>query len=237
LILWYPLSFEVKKYAHEEPYACKSLMHVRAFLLLPRLFFTQGCHVSQVAVSGTGSVSSNGTWSAGGTVSAVFVPHSVASNIAQSDLSQFPAAGFVVSASVPSSAFSSDSSSQAVTTLTATTDTGYTSSIQVVLQSTAAAINPINAGDAVYSYVLPDTPQLEAWSATVAANTNSSASITSDGNLPFTGTGGTYTIGLQITSTVTDPSQVATVPYSEAPPDDNPCPLSHPHCSELPPGN
>jgi hypothetical protein len=212
-------------------------MHVSLFLL-PCLLFTQGCHVSQLSLEGDGSYNSNGSWSASGKVGLVIVSHSVASNVAQSDLSQFAYAGFVVSASVPSSAFSPDSSSQAVTTLTATTDTGFTSSIQVVLQTTSAAIDPINSGDAVYSYVLPDTPELEAWSATVAANTNSSATITSNGNLPFTGTSGTYPIGLQITSIVADPSPVATVSYSESAPDDNnPCPLGHTHCSQVPPGN
>jgi hypothetical protein len=215
----------------------KSFTHVKALFLLHCLFFAQGCHVSQVSLQANGSYSSNGTWTAGGNVGIVFVGHSVASNVAQSDVSQLPSAGFVVSASLPSSAFSPNPSAQAVTTLTATTDTGYTSSIQVVLQPTAAAINPINAGDAVYSYALSDTPELEAWVATVAANSSSSVTITNDGNLPFVGTAGDYSIGLQITSVVTDPSSVVTVSYSEAPPDDSPCPLSHPHCSELPPGN
>jgi hypothetical protein len=174
-----------------------------ALLCLLCLPTIQGCHVSGGSVSTSVSVNDQ-TGAVTTTVSGTLniAPDMTYSGLAVADLSDIPSSGYVVSLSVPSGSFVPDQNNTPTTTLTATTDTGYTSSITVVLQPTSPAINPINSGDIVYSYSLPNTSQVNDWIQQVALNTSSTTTLSSSAGLPVVAVGnpGTYNIAVEITS-------------------------------------
>lgn len=123
-------------------------------------------------------------------------------------------------------------------TLSATTDTGYTSSITVDLQSTTSTTQPIAAGDTVYTFLLPNTAQVTDWAATVTTNSNSSININSSiiSGLNLLGNPGSYSVTVQqvtegtgLTTVgslgVTDPGPVGS--GGTCPPN-KPCPVGPP---------
>ena len=176
------------------------------------LLLLNGCHVESYQVSSSVSVSSTGTVTTTVGVSATIKPNAVMSNVEASDVAALPSTGFVVSASLPSSNFTPDGSNIPTTTITAVTDTGFTSSITVQLQPTNPVIGPINTGDAVYSYAVPSTSALNSWAQEVSQNTASSATITSTGGLPFISAQnpGTYPVTVEVSNTQTSPTTSST---------------------------
>jgi hypothetical protein len=129
----------------------------------------------------------------------------VGNNLASADLISVGSGNYVLSASVPSN-FVPDTSGNPITTITVTTDTGYTSTISLQLVPTSPAIAPVNPGDSVYSYALPNNAEFNAWMANVAANTNVGMSLTSASGLPLVdqgGSPGSYTLSTVLTSAPT----------------------------------
>lgn len=113
--------------------------------------------------------------------------------------------------SIPSE-FALNSSSPPQITLTATTDTGYVSSITMTLQPTSTTVAPVNPGDTVYGYSVPSSATLTAWEQNVGANTTSEAQISAVSTLPLksSGNSGTY----QVTSIAQTPSTNASASTS-----------------------
>jgi hypothetical protein len=109
--------------------------------------------------------------------------------------------------SIPSE-FTPNTSSPAQVTLTATTDTGYVSSITLTLQPTSTTVGPVNQGDVVYAYAAPSSTALTTWEQNVGANTTAQAQISAASTMPLTDTDnpGTY----QLTSIVQTPAGSAT---------------------------
>lgn len=166
------------------------------------------------------------------TVTVIFKQSLFVVGVAADDVAHIPSTGFVVSSSAPSSQFSIDTSRSPYATLTATTDTGFTSSITVPLQLVGAAINPINAGDSVASYALTETSQFDVWAQTVAQNTQAGATIQATAYEPFLSapTSGTYTVSSQSTNSVTAPSNVAAAQITIAAPPPSTCGVGHTKC-------
>lgn len=174
-----------------------------ALLCLLCLPTMQGCHVSGGSVSTSVSVNDQTgavTTTVTGTLN--IAPDMVYSGLAVADLNDIPSSGYVVSLSVPSGSFIPDPNGTPTTTLTATTDTGYSSSITVALQPTSPAVSPINSGDVVYSYSLPNTTEVNDWIQQVALNTSSTTTLSSSAGLPIVAVGnpGNYNLNVEITS-------------------------------------
>lgn len=152
------------------------------------------------------SVSANSNGVVTGTVSMSWTVKSqiAVANVSPSDLGQNPATSFAIIVNAPSDAFAVNPNSPAQTTLTATTDTGYTSSVTVTLQQVASSTAPVSSGDAVYTWSVPNTAALNAWEQDVAAHTTSTMQVTSSSGLPLMTTkSGTYTIPVQINNNST----------------------------------
>jgi len=112
---------------------------------------------------------------------------------------------YTIVQSVPSALYTSSTSAPQVT-LTATTDTGYVSSITLSLASTTTWVSPVNSGDVVYAWTIPQTAQFETWQQQVSANSSAEAEITGVSNATFVAAQpGTY----QLTSIVQTPSSSA----------------------------
>jgi hypothetical protein len=165
----------------------------------------QGCTVSGELSASTTCDSGTGDCkvTAGGKID--LSSKAVAKDIAPSDLVSVGSGNYVLSASVPSN-FVPDTNGNPITTITVTTDTGYISTISLQLVPTSPAIAPVNPGDSVYSYALPNNAAFNAWMADVAANTNVGMSLTSASGLPLVdqgGSPGSYTLSTVLTSTPT----------------------------------
>lgn len=92
-----------------------------------------------------------------------------------------------------------NTSSPVQATLTATTDTGYTSSITVTLQPTTSTTAPVAPGDAVYTFLLPYTSAVANWASAATANANTSINVDTSiiSALTLQGIPGTYTVTIQ----------------------------------------
>lgn len=156
-----------------------------SILLLPFLLALDGCKGTwTTTASGSCTNAPTGqSCTVGGQVS--YSTKSINSGAEAHDLQTVTDGSYTISASVPSGSVTPDPNGSGVTTITATTDQGYTSSIVVALTPVAAAISPVNDGDVVYSYNLPASDTLNNWVQQVAANTTSSVSIESSAGLPF----------------------------------------------------
>jgi hypothetical protein len=110
---------------------------------------------------------------------------------------------FALAQSIPSE-FTPNPSSPPQVTLTATTDTGYVSSITVTLQPASTTVAPVNQGDVVYGYSVPSSTALTTWEQNVGANTTSETQISAASTLALTNNGnaGTY----QVTGIAQTPS-------------------------------
>jgi hypothetical protein len=163
---------------------------IRACLLvLPLMLSLQGCHVSGGSITGSTTCTDNGpnagicTSTLGGTIN--FQPSSTLASAGTDDLATMADGSYTLSVSAPGAIYTPAPNATPTATITVTTDTGYTSSIGVVLSPVAPAIAAVNAGDAVYSYNLPSTPDFAAWIQQVSANTNSTMSISSSAGIPL----------------------------------------------------
>ncbi len=216
---------------------------ISKFALIPllTLFCLQGCHVSQVAISTQvscptgGSSAGNCTVTVGATTT--IVPNAVADTVGSDDLRSTTDGSYIVSASVPGSAFIADPNSTPTTTISVVTDTGYSSSITLSLTQVAPAISPINGGDVVYSYNLTDTPELDAWIQQVSANTISTMTLTNSSGLPvqFVGDPGDYTFTTVLTSNSTGTTAPSSVQVTYETPSGSGCGTGHQKCTD--PGN
>lgn len=195
-----------------------------------------GCHVESYTVSDTTSVTDNGP-NAGTVTSSVGVsvtikPNVSISNVQASDIPTIPATGFGISVSALNAEFTADTTNSPYAVVSALTDSGYTSQITVPLTPTEALINPVNPGDAVTSYSLQDTAAFETWTQVVSQHTQSTATISAVGYLPFLAaqTPGTYTVSNQVTNNVTAPSSVAQAQVSIASPPPPTCGVGKTKC-------
>lgn len=102
---------------------------------------------------------------------------------------------------------------QAVVTLVATTDTGYTSSIAVPV--TASSMGSTQANSISYAYTVPDSTDLQNWKSQVDANTTNTATLSVQTSVPavVTGTAPSYPVQITATSPMGD-FNVATVNVS-----------------------
>jgi hypothetical protein len=91
------------------------------------------------------------------------------------------------------------SNDQAVVTLVATTDTGYTSSIAVPV--TASPIGSTQANSTSYAYTVPDSIDLQNWESQVDANTTNTATIGVQTAVAAVATGTAPSYPVQITAT------------------------------------
>ena len=133
--------------------------------------------------------------------------------------------GYAVIIHVPSGEFSADSSSQPQATLTATTDTGYTSSIVVNLTPTGSASSTLYSGYTAYTFAVQSSSQLTAWVNSVNSHTSSTSTITATSTGSFLGAGdpGEYTVYAQLTSSQTGAISPASAVVNVAPGSDPAC--------------
>lgn len=157
----------------------------------------------------------------------------VVSGLDPSTLASLSPSDFTTITSLDASNFSPNTSSPAQATLTASTDTGYSSSITVNLQQVASSTPPVNTGDAVHTYAVSDANlgQVTAWLQQVSNNTSSAAQITSVASLPMNSAGnpGTYTLSGQANSNSTGLVSVGSATMTVAPPS-NDCGIGGTKC-------
>ncbi len=152
------------------------------------------------------SASANSNGVATGTVSYQWKINSQidVAGLSPTDFEQNSPTSFTIIANAPSGAFALDPNSPAQSTLTATTDTGYTSSVTVTLQQVTSTTVPVSNGDTVYTWSVPSTTALANWQQAVASHTTNSMQVTISSGLPLLSTAsGTYTIPVQINSNAT----------------------------------
>jgi hypothetical protein len=198
-----------------------------------------GCHVQMYQIAESESYNSEtGAWTTTITQTVTIVPHAVVGNVDPTDLSSIASSGITFSSSQDAQNFSPDSSGTPTATLVATTDTGYQTTVTVQLQPVSSAINPVNSGDAVYSYAIVGSPEIDNWAQAASQNAQSSVSVSAVGSLPFVSQQipGTYTLAGQTTSQVTDPSSVSTASYYVPDTGGDGC-SGRPYCYVVPPGN
>lgn len=181
------------------------------FAVTPILFGTTGCPHTSVTASGSYSETCGGgkpcSTTTTGTVSVTIGGTSKVSGLDPGTIASLSPSEFTTITSVPASNFLPNPNSPAQSTLTASTDTGYSSSITINLQQVTSTTPPVNSGDAVYTYGIVSSAdsQVTQWLQQVAANTNATAEITSVSNLPMTSLGnpGSYTLSGQANSNLT----------------------------------
>ncbi|MGA3262585.1 MAG: hypothetical protein ABSC47_00910 [Terracidiphilus sp.] len=187
----------------------KNLFWKFSILALPSIFFLTGCHPTQwqttFQTSCTVSGPQQGACTIGIIQSVTIAPNAVMKSVEPSDLATIKDGSYTLSISAPSSVFTANASQSTTTTISVTTDTGYSSSITLLLTPTAPAIAPVNSGDTVFSFNLPDTPAFDAWMQNVTANTIAKMSVTTQGAVPLVenSTLGIVTITTVLTSNST----------------------------------
>lgn len=120
---------------------------------------------------------------------------------------------YAIIVTVPSNELTLNPSAIPQATLTATTDTGYSSSILVNLKPAGSAPSTLVSGDTDYTFDITTTPALIAWVDSVNLNTIETSTIVTAASTIFDPTGipGTYTVYTQVTST-----QIGTIPGGSA---------------------
>jgi hypothetical protein len=159
-----------------------------------------------------------------GTIKAVLEPKKNVAELTIADLSTVEDGSYTLSLSAPSSMFSASTSASSTTTISVTTDTGYTSSITLPLTSVSSAISPVNSGDEVFSFNISNTSTLDAWVQNIAANTTSSISLTNTANFllqPIAA--GSATVTAVVTSNATGPVNVGDATVILVNPSSNKC--------------
>lgn len=175
-----------------------------ALLCIVVLFPMTGCK-GTTTVSGSASGTYNfstGQGTATVTVGVTYqFPHSQAQAQAQAqDILGFDPASVQVGESIPSAFTLNNSPVQAI--LTGTTDTGYTSTITVMLQPTTPSSGPVNAGDVVYAWAIPSSADMTTWEQQLGANATSGVNVVAKIATPFTGSGtsGNFPISFLVTT-------------------------------------
>lgn len=179
----------------------QALVKTLAVLLLPLALPMGGCDGSW---STTGSYSYNTQTGA----STITISETYKTNAAPAALSSALGAGYTITFAVPTAELTS-SSSPVQTTLTGTTDTGYTASITETITPAGSAPDSTYSGYTDYSYTVPPSQSLTNWVNAVNLNTANSATIVTATNGVFTpaGIAGNYSVYITVTST-----QSGTVP-------------------------
>ncbi len=163
-----------------------------------------GCKIGgSVSVSTTCGGTGGCTGTVGGTIT--FNQNVLMQSVGTDDLGSTTDGSSVISASVPGGVYTSDATQAATMTIHVTTDNGFSSSVTVPLVPVPPAIAPVNTGDTVYSYNLPTSASFSSWVQQVAANTNSTMSLSSSSALPFHAASatGTFTFTSVLTSNAT----------------------------------
>ncbi len=109
------------------------------------------------------------------------------------------------------------SSGQVQTTLTGTTDTGYTASITETLTPAGSAPDSTYSGYTDYTYSVPASQDLTDWVNELNLNTEESETVvsTSTGLFTMDGNAGTYAVYLTINSTQTGAVPVGSVDFTD----------------------
>lgn len=185
------------------------------------LVSVSGCSQS-VSVSVSGSAKTGVT----GTITYKISWSQQEKGVPASDFAVSQSAGYTAIVNAPSADFALDSQNQVQTTLTATTDRGYTSSVTVTLQPVASTTAPVASGDTVYTFALQNTTALNSWVQAVQQNMTSSVTINSSTGAVFdtSQNAGTYTLNVQVNSTQTGMQPIGSVSYADpGPPDPSQC--------------
>ena len=187
--------------------------------MLPGFIALVTLAIAGCKVTGTGSVNAScgggKPCTVGGTVGI-----SVSNNFrgfAPSDLSGALSSGYAIIVHVPDADVTYSGSSQPQATLTATTDTGYTSSFVVNLTPAGSAPSSLYASYTAYTFNVQPSSQLTAWVNTVNAHTTSTSSMVTVSSTSFEpqGESGTYTIYAQFTSTQTGTVSVGSSSFTD----------------------
>jgi hypothetical protein len=170
-----------------------------------------GCHVDSTEYSLQGTATCGGGKGCSGSVTGGVKV--IVKNLAPVNLSTASSAGYAVVISVPSSELTLSSTGTAQTTLTATTDTGYTSSIVVDMAPAGSATSTSLDGYTAYTFNVLPSDALTKWVNTINSNTTDSSTIVSANSAAFTSAGqeGTYTVYAQISSLAGDTPSVSAV--------------------------
>ncbi|MGD0292843.1 MAG: hypothetical protein ABSB30_03225 [Terracidiphilus sp.] len=137
----------------------------------------------------------------------------MANSVGTADLSSALGSGYTVTLAVPTAELTPTSSNPVQTTLTGTTDTGFTASITETLTPAGSAPDSTYSGYTDYSYTMPPSQNLTDWVNSLNLNTTNNATVVTSTNGVFTpaGIAGTYQVYVTLTST-----QTGTVPGGSA---------------------
>jgi len=128
-----------------------------------------------------------------------------------------PDSGYTVLFHVPDSELTLATNNITQATLTATTDTGYSSAITVDLTPTGSNPSTLVSGDRAYSFVLPPSTALTDWVNTVNNNTMFTNVIDAESGVTFSLSGqeGTYIVYAQVLSTQTGTQPPSSVVFTD----------------------
>ena len=177
-----------------------------AFLVLPLTMPLTGCPKYNATVTGSCNTTT-GQCTVGGSFG--ISTQSQVVSVARADLATAIGSGYTVTFAVPTDELTPASSSLVQTTLTGTTDTGYTASITETLTPAGSAADTTYSGYTDYSYTMPASQNLTDWVNSLNLNTTNNATVvtTTNGVFAPAGIAGIYSVYVTITST-----QAGTVP-------------------------
>lgn len=166
----------------------------------------------------------------GGTVG--FTTTFDAPSLGAEDLNQNSQSVYTVSIDVPSAELLPQTSTPSQTTLTATTDTGYRSSIVADMQFTGSHPSTAHSGYTTYNFELQPSSSVTGWASSVVQNTSVSLELTGTSTSIFSPQGipGTYVVYATLSSSQLGSMPVVSTSYSDPGVQSNPgpCPNNNP---------
>jgi hypothetical protein len=123
------------------------------------------------------------------------------------------------------------SSSPVQTTLTGTTDQGYTASITETLTPAGSAPDPTYSGYTDYSFTMPPSTTLTNWVDALNLNTTDSSTVVNSSSGVFSpaGNAGTYAVYVSLTSTQTGTVPSGSAVFTDPGPSSGPIRILPPH--------
>ena len=149
-----------------------------------------------------------------------------APSIGAEELTQNSQSDYIVMLDVPSSELVPQAGSVSQTTLTASTDTGYRSSVVADMQFVGSHPSTLHAGYTTYNFELQPTASVTEWANSVTQNTNASLEVSGMSTSIFSpqGIAGTYVVYASLSSSQLGSMPVVSTSYSDPGIQSNPSP-------------
>lgn len=192
------------------------------------MFPIGGCNVKYSATANASCNVSTGQCTVGGAIT--ISSGGTSAQVSPEELTASTASGYTVIFAVPTAELT-PSSSPVQTTLTGTTDQGYTASITETLTPAGSAPDPTYSGYTDYSFTMPPSTTLTNWVDALNLNTTDSSTVVNSSSGVFSpaGNAGTYAVYVSLTSTQTGTVPSGSAVFTDPGPSSGPIRILPPH--------